>query len=76
MTMQAQYVSRANVTKEGTIDCEIERPVAGGERVGLEEMTEGIQTEWSTRPLWELKQVNRQRRLCKYCITAKEEQKV
>nr|QJY30859.1 hypothetical protein [Discosia rubi] len=76
MSMRAQYVSSVEVSSEDVLGREIEKPIASDDRVGIKEVTEGVNTGWKTTALWGFERINGERRFCKYCITTKEGQNV
>lgn len=76
VSMRANYVSAADISKEDTMNYEIERPIFTDDRIAIREMTVGVNTGWEATTLWGFQQVNGERRFCKYCTTTKGDQKV
>lgn len=76
MSMRAHYVSMAEVSEEDLMGHQIERTEATDERIGIKEITKGVNTGWKTTAIWAFEEVNGERRFCKYCTTIKEDGKV
>ena len=79
MSMRAQYVTMGEVGQDELMGHEIEQPDVADGRVGIKEMTEGVNTGWKTTAVWVFEKADGEtghRRFCKYCTTTKGEQRV
>lgn len=82
MSMRAQYVGRAEASdilnaSSSNMGKDLETPLGGdGEgRVGISEISQGVNTGWKTVAVWGFQRLDGERRFCKYCITTKGDQK-